>query len=140
MVPLRGLYPQKITKLKEKKLLQMKYQHVADVVVDFIAVQRVYRELRGALNGTTNHKYSINVCRMIALLKRFNFATSKEPKSHSFWAIGLLSVSKEAKFCDLQNYKEFFFNFSNSEKIRRLEFQVFRQKCIFLKNNAKLEN
>ena len=52
-----------------------------------------------------------NVRRKIAFLKSLKFATSKEPNSHSFWAKGLILAWKEAEFCDLQNYREFLFNF-----------------------------
>ena len=67
------------------------------------------------LKGTTIHQYLRNVCRKIALLKSFNFTTSKEVNSHIFWAAGLVLVSKEEEFCDLQSYRVFF-QFSNSDK------------------------
>ena len=63
----------------------------------------------GGFNGTTIHQFLRNVCRKIALLKSFTFATSKEPKSHSFWVTGLIWVSKEAEFCGLQRYRKFCF-------------------------------
>ena len=62
----------------------------------------------GGLNDTTYHQYLRNVSRKIALLKSFISATSKEPNYHSFWATELILVSKEAEFCDLQSYTEFF--------------------------------
>ena len=62
------------------------------------------------MNGTTIHQYLRNVCRKIALLKSLNFANSKEPNFHNFWATWLILVSKEAEFCDLKCYREFFFS------------------------------
>ena len=53
----------------DKKILLMKYQYVADFVVEF------YR-----CATCINHKWS----RKIALLKNFNLPNSEEPKSHSF--------------------------------------------------------
>ena len=118
----------------------MKYQHVADVDMEFYSCATC---VKGVLGGVEQHynpwQYLGDVCRKIALLKSLIFATSKEPKSHSFWAIGQILVSKEAEFFDLQGYR-FFFIFPILKKIRRLESQFFRQKCIFLKNNVKLEN
>ena len=70
----------------------------------------------------------------------FNFATSKEPNSHSFWATWLILVSKEAEFWDLQSYREFFFNFRILKKLHSLEIQFLSQKCFFLKKSVYLEN
>ena len=47
----------------------------------------------------------------ISMKKTIFFTTSKEPNSHSFWATGLILVSKEAEFCAVQGYKVFFFIF-----------------------------
>ena len=79
----------------------------------------------GGLNETTIHQYLRNVCRKIALPKSFNFANSKEPNSHSFWATGLILVPKEAVSCELQSYKEFFYNYRILKKITPSRFSVF---------------
>ena len=63
----------------------------------------------GGLNATKFRHSFRNGCRKIALLKNFKFATSKESNFHSFRATGLTLVSKEAEFCDLQSYRDFFF-------------------------------
>ena len=104
-----------MTKLKKKKiLLLMKYQHVADVV-EFYSCTTCAKGVKGVLNSSSIHQYSGNVCRKIALLKSFNFATSKEPNSHKFLATGQILVSKEADFV-MYKVREFFFQFSNSDK------------------------
>ena len=70
--------------------------------------------------------------RKIAHLKRFNFANSKEPDSHSFWATGLILVPKEADVCGQQSYREFFFLITNSEKSYAVwSFSFLDKKAIF---------
>ena len=61
----------------------------------------------GGLNVTTIHQNLRNVCNKVAHLKSFNFATSKEPNPHSFWATGLILVLQKAEFCLLQSYRVF---------------------------------
>ena len=88
----------------------------------------------GGLNGTIIHQYLriMSTEKKNALLKTLDCTTSKEPNSHCFRATGLIMVSKEANFCDLQFNTDFVFQFSNSEKkLRRLEFQFFRQNAGF---------
>ena len=72
----------------------MKHQHVADAVVEFHSSATCVYGVLGGLNGTKIHQYLRNVCRKIAVLKSFNFATSKEPNSHSFLATGLPRIKK----------------------------------------------
>ena len=62
----------------------MKYQHVADAVVEFYSCATCVNEVYGGLNATKFHQYLRNVCRNIALLKSFSFATFEEPSSHNF--------------------------------------------------------
>ena len=73
-----------MTKIKKKPLLLTKYEHVADVVVKLYSCATFLNRAYGGLNATKTHQYLGNVCRKIALLKNFNFATSNEPNSHSF--------------------------------------------------------
>ena len=87
----------------------MRYHHVADILVEIYNCATCVNWVYGGLNAIKMHQYLTNVCRKIALLKSFNFETSKESNSHSFWATEPILVSKEAQFCDLQNYTEFFF-------------------------------
>ena len=89
----------------------MKYQHVADVVVEVYSCATC---IGGGLNGTTIHQYLINFCTKIALLKSLNFVTSKEQNSRSFLRHWTDTVKKEAEICDLHRYRKFFF--SNSGK------------------------
>ena len=60
-------------------------------------------------------------------------STSTEPNSHSFWATGLILVSKEAEFCALQSHREIFSIFEFWKKLRVLECHFFLQKWIFSK-------
>ena len=86
----------------------MKYQHIEGVVVKLHnCLTCVNRGLGGGLNATTIREYLRKICRKIALLKSFNFATSKESNPHSFRATGLILVSEEAELYDLQSYREF---------------------------------
>ena len=73
--------------------------------------------LGGGLNATTIHHYLRNVRRNVALLKSLNFATFKESDSHSFRATWMILISEEAEFCELQSYREFFYNFRIMKKI-----------------------
>ena len=101
----------------------MKYQHVADVMVEFYSCATCVGGGGGGLNGTTIHQYLRNVCIKIALLNSLNFATSNEPNSCSFRGTALILVTKKAEFCDLQSYGKFFF--PNFEKITASEFSVY---------------
>ena len=71
----------------------------------------VFKGVYGGLNGTIIHQYLRNVCRKMALLKSFKFATFKELNSQSFWTTRLILVLKEAELCDLHNYRDFFLIF-----------------------------
>ena len=95
---------------KIKKNLLLKYQHVADVAVDFYScatcLKGVFREeVERHYNPSIFKKF---VCRKVALLKSLKFTTSKEPNSHSWWATGLILVSKYLEFRDLQSYRDVF--------------------------------
>ena len=81
---LKGTVQVKITKFENIFLRLMKCQHVADVVVEFYSCATCVKgDLRG-LNSTIIRQYLRNVRRKIALLKGFNFETSKESNSYSF--------------------------------------------------------
>jgi len=103
----KGTVRPKNDQIKKKKLLLMKYEHVADVV-KFYSCATCVKGVYGGLNATTIHHYLRNVRRKVAPLKSFKFATSKESNSDSFWARGLILASKEVEFCELQSYREFF--------------------------------
>ena len=94
---LRGPYRQKMTKFWKKKNL-MNYQHVADVVVEFYSCATC---IKGGLGGVEQH-YNASIFKKCLLKSRcqekFKFSFSKEPTYHSFWATGLILVSKEAVF------------------------------------------
>ena len=81
--PLRGLFAPKNDQIK-KKLLLMKYEHVADVVVKFFSCATCVNGFDGGLNATTIHHYLRNARRKVALLKSFKIVTSKESNYDSF--------------------------------------------------------
>ena len=56
-------------------MLLTKYQHVADVVVEFYSCTTCVKGVYGGLNGTTIHQY---------FKKCLQKNRSKEPSSHSF--------------------------------------------------------
>ena len=100
----------------------MKYQLVADVVAELYSCATCVKGVYGV--WTT-------------LLKSFNFATFKEPNPHSFWALGLILVWKEAEFCDLQSYRQFFFRFLR--KSRHFEFKFLGKNAFKKSYDAKNE-
>ena len=108
--------PKKWPSFEKKNFASNEVSHVADVVVQFYSCATCVKGVLVELSSTTIHQYLGNVCKKIALLKSFNFVTSKEPNSFSFWATGLIMVPKEAEFFDPQSTREFFFRFSNSGK------------------------
>ena len=123
--------------LKKIVLLPTKYEHVADVVVKFYSCTTYVKGVQGRLNATPIQHYLKNVRRKFALLQSLKFLTSKESNSHSFWATGLVLVSKEAEFCDVQSYWEFFFSiFEFWKDLRRQDFKFYRQKYTFLGKNV----
>ena len=63
---LRGPYPQKITKLKKVFLLLTKYQHTADVLVEFYGCATCLRGVHWGLNGTIQ---TINILNFRILTK-----------------------------------------------------------------------
>ena len=114
-------------------MLLMKNQHVADVVVEFYGCVKCAKGVYGGLNGTTIHQYLRNVCRKFALLKSFNFATSKEPSSHSFWATGLILVSKKRKFWIYKVTESFFLIFETYKIYTVWNFSFLCKKSFFWK-------
>ena len=80
----------------------------------------------------------VNFWQKTLFVKNKNYvkiSTSTEPNSHSFWATGLILVSKEAEFCALQSHREIFSIFEFWKKLRVLECNFFLQKWIFSKKN-----
>ena len=83
---LRGPFPQKMTKIKKNASNEVSTCSgcCCGILQLYIVCKGGLWGGGGRLNGTTINQYLGNVCRKIALLKRFNFATSKKPNSHSF--------------------------------------------------------
>ena len=121
-VCLRGPYPQKMTKLKKNAS-----NEVSKCSGCCCGIQQLCDMCKGGSGAVERHYHPsifIKYLQKNRSPEKFQFATSNEPNSHSFWARGLILKWKEAEICNLQSYREVFFNFRN---------QFFRKKCIFLK-------
>ena len=107
-----------------------------------ILLLRVQGEISGIWRAILMFCSEQYVYRKFALLKSFNFTTSKERNSHSFQAKGLILVSPETKFCFLQSRRELFFNFRILKKSCSMGFKFLGKKAHFqIKfNNSKKNN
>ena len=121
---LRRLYPKKIQILKKKIA-----SNEVSTCSGWCGILQLCDVREGGLEGVERH-YNSSVFNKY-LQKDRSPATSKEPKSHVFWATGLILESKEAEFRDLQSYREFFSIFEFWQKLHSLKFQFFRQKSTF---------
>ena len=131
----KGTIPPKNYK-KKNFLLLMKYQHVADIVVKLYSLATCVK----GVGGIERH-YFPSIFKTITAEKllswKFSILQLLKSRTLSLWATGLILVSKEAKICDLQSYRKFFLSiFEFWKKIRRLEFQFFRQENIFFEKNC----
>ena len=132
MRALRGPYTHKMTELFFFFLI--KYQHVADVLVGVLQLCDV---CKGGFGGIECH-YNSSIFKKCLQKKPLSWKVSflhllKDRTLTFFWALGLLLVSKEAEFCDIQSNREFFSTFEFWQKLHRLKFHFYRQKADFWK-------
>ena len=111
----------------------MKFQHVADVAVEFYSCATCLKGVQRRLNSTKIHQYLRSVCRKIALLKSLNFATSKEPNSHIFLRYRTDRYQNKRNFVIYKVTRGFFFNFRILIKDTPSEISVFQAKKNFSK-------
>ena len=111
LLSLKGTVQAKNYQIKKKKFASNEVSTCSGCFCGISQLCDVCKGGLGDLSGTTVHQYLGNFCRKIALLKSFTSASSNELNSPSLWAIGVILVSKEAEFCDLQSCRVFFFKF-----------------------------
>ena len=80
---LRGRYTEKLTRLKK---IASNEVSSSGCCCGILQLCNVCKWSWGGLNGTTIHQYLGNIEQKFALLKSYNFTTSREPNLHSFFS------------------------------------------------------